>query len=149
MLTRRKCLTVSLFCFAASIVMLYCTGCGGNSPTAPFEKMDCAAQSGCSNGPATPLPRSEEKRMLDEARTEVEQQLGRAITTPDPRVVYVACPFQVGNSNFGNVCAAGATYWQQGYIQVMTFDAARTAPLVKWEGKNWFLCHNGRCDLAV
>lgn len=113
---------------------------------------DCAAESKCSETlyPVQPLSPQAEQHELDEARREVSERLMKAITTTDPKVIYVACPFLVENSNFGrNVCAAGVTHHCCGTIKVMTFERERTAPLVRWEARNYFYIMNGRRDLAM
>jgi len=126
---------------------LLALACSGGSPVAP--ERDCAAETQCSEVAPRPLSADEERAQLELARAEVERELGRAITTPAPRVKYVACPFYVPNSNFGKVCAAGVTRWRDGYIQVSTFQQPRIAPLVFWEARNYFYCHNDACERAI
>jgi hypothetical protein len=117
------------------------------SPTAP--RRDCAQETGCTSTAVIRLAQSEELSAIERARASVERDLGKPITTARPRVDYVACPFNVPNSNFGDVCANGATYWREGYVQVATWKPDNVSRLVEWEARNYFLCANGACEKAV
>lgn len=121
--------------------------CSGDSPTAPGR--DCAAEASCYVAAPAPLSAEAERALLAQARADAERALGRRVNAPEPRVKYVACPFFVQRSNFGAVCAAGVTHWQEGYIQVMTYDRNRLEALVWWEARNYYWCQAGECWRAI
>ena len=66
--------------------------------------------------------------------------LGPFESIPPPAVHWNACDFLARG---GTVCAAGATYYDGGYIEVATAEQGRILPLVTWESRNWYWIAGG------
>ena len=72
--------------------------------------------------------------------------LGPFNSIPPPQVHWSACDFLARG---GTVCASGATYYTQGYIEVSTADQANTLPLVTYESRNFYWLAGGCGGQAV
>jgi hypothetical protein len=145
---RLKTLATRSVLFTGLLISL--AACSGGSPTSPSDKkLNCAAESACTDIAPSPLSGDELQMWLDKARDEVRGQIETGdirtasvskMDWSEPRIDWRSCPFVVENAYYGTgtgtVCAAGMTDRDKNRIVISTFDKGRRGPLVYWEFRN-------------